>query len=196
MGQYLQSFSSSSIPFYERFYIGGENTIRGFDIRSITPLAILSTPLYDEYGNPVIDTQTGLPKSNLQLVPVGGDTMGIFNFEYRVPIAGPLSLAAFYDVGLTRVTREGSLGNYGASKLEIIDSINNAIRGSTGVEVQFVLPVVNAPFRLIFAYNPQRLDKTINVGNVPGRIREPSSDIKFTVGNFGNRPRESAAAEG
>jgi outer membrane protein insertion porin family len=182
MGQYLQSFSSSSIPFYERFYIGGENTIRGFDIRSITPLAILSTPLYDEYGNPVIDTQTGLPKSNLQLVPVGGDTMGIFNFEYRVPIAGPLSLAAFYDVGLTRVTREGSLGNYGASKLEIIDSINNAIRGSTGVEVQFVLPVVNAPFRLIFAYNPQRLDKTINVGNVPGRIREPSSDIKFTVG--------------
>ena len=182
MGQYLQSYGSSSIPFYERFFIGGENSIRGFDIRSISPLAILSTPLYDQYGNPVIDTQTGLAKSVPNLIPIGGDTMGVFNFEYRIPIAGPLSIAAFYDMGLARVTRKESLGSFGASNIDIIDSINNAIRSSTGAEVQFVLPVVNAPFRLIFAFNPQKLDETINVGNLPYRIVEPSSDIKFTVG--------------
>jgi len=27
---------------------------------------------------------------------------------------------------------------------------------STGVEVRFFMPVLNVPFRLIFAYNPQR----------------------------------------
>jgi outer membrane protein assembly factor BamA len=85
-------------------------------------------------------------------------------------------------MGVTRVTRKKSLGNFGASTVDIIDHVNNAIRGSTGVEVQFVLPVVSAPFRLIFAYNPQRLDGIINVGNRPYQLAEPSSDIKFTVG--------------
>jgi len=181
-GQYIQAYNNSSIPFYERFFIGGENTIRGFDIRSISPLAIVSKPLFDQYGNPVIDPRTGLPRSIPNLLPVGGDTMGVFNFEYRIPIAGPLSVAAFYDMGVSRVTFKESLGSFGTSTVEIIDSINNKIRSSTGAEVQFVLPVVNAPFRLIFAFNPQRLDETVNVANRPYFIREPRGDIKFTVG--------------
>jgi outer membrane protein insertion porin family len=182
MGQYIQSYADSSIPFYSRFFIGGENTIRGFDIRSISPLAIINTPLYDQEGNPIIDPQTGLTTVVPNITPVGGDTLGIFNFEYRIPIAGPLSIAAFYDMGFTRVTRKESLGKFGASTIDIVDSVNNAIRGSTGIEVQFVLPVVSAPFRLIFAVNPQKLDQTINVGNRPFRLHEPASDIKFTVG--------------
>ena len=35
---------------------------------------------------------------------------------------------------------------------------------STGLEVRFFMPVLNVPFRLIFAYNPQRagvLDNTL-----------------------------------
>src|SRR5262249_1360484 len=30
---------------------------------------------------------------------VGGDTRLLFNFEYRIPIAGPVSLAGFFDAG-------------------------------------------------------------------------------------------------
>ena len=33
-------------------------------------------------------------------------------------------------------------------------------RGSTGLELQVFLPVVNAPFRIYWAYNPLRLDQT------------------------------------
>jgi outer membrane protein insertion porin family len=33
------------------------------------------------------------------LTPVGGDTQLLYNFEYRVPIAGPLAVALFMDVG-------------------------------------------------------------------------------------------------
>ena len=182
LGQFVQSYRGSSVPFYERFFIGGENTIRGFDIRSISPLAIISTPQFDSAGNPIIDFKTGLPSIARNIIPIGGDTVGIFNFEYRIPIAGPLSIAAFYDMGLARVTRSESLGSFGASSVDLIDVTNNTIRGSTGVEVQFILPVVSAPFRLIFAYNPQTLDDQITVGNTSIYLREPRSDVKFTVG--------------
>jgi len=80
-----------------------------------------------------------------------------------MPIAGPLTVAAFYDAGLARVSRKIKFGAFGTGSIDVIHSTNNAIRSSTGMEVQFVLPVVSAPFRLIFSYNPQ-------------------SDVKFTVG--------------
>ena len=40
----------------------------------------------------------------------------------------------------------------------------NDFKTSTGLEVRFFMPVLNVPFRLIFAYNPQRggvLDNTL-----------------------------------
>jgi outer membrane protein insertion porin family len=182
IGQHIRSYNDSTVAFFDRFFIGGETTIRGFDIRSISPLAIISTPVYDLHGNPIIDFQTGLPRVISSLTPVGGDTVGIFNFEYRIPIAGPLSVAGFYDAGINRVSAEGSLGGFGTSKVDIVGSTNNVVRGSTGVEIQFVLPVVSAPFRLIFAYNPQVLKDVIIVGRKAVFIEEPRHDIKFTVG--------------
>jgi outer membrane protein insertion porin family len=182
IGQYSQAYGNSSIPFFERFFIGGENTIRGFDIRSISPLAISSTPQYDTNGRPLIDLKTGLRKVNSTIISIGGDTTGILNFEYRIPIAGPLSVAAFYDTGISHVSRTQSLGNFGASRIDIVDSTNNAFRSSTGLEVQFILPVVSAPIRLIFAYNPMILSDTIMVGSTPLSLKEPRKDIKFSVG--------------
>ncbi|MBN1567306.1 MAG: outer membrane protein assembly factor BamA [Acidobacteria bacterium] len=182
LGEYIQAYSNSSVPFFDRFYIGGENTIRGFDIRSISPLAISRTPLFDVQGNPIIDLKTGLPRIAESLIPLGGDTVGVFNFEYRIPIAGPLSIAAFYDMGLNRVSRKIPGSTLGVGSVDIIHSTNNAIRSSTGLEVQFVLPVVSAPFRLIFAYNPQYLDESVTVSNYTYRLTEPRKDIKFTVG--------------
>jgi outer membrane protein insertion porin family len=182
IGSYIQAYGNSSVPFFDRFFSGGEDSIRGFDIRSVSPLAISSTPLLDAQGHPIIDLKTGLPAVTSNIIPVGGDTLGIFNFEYRVPIAGPLSMSAFYDAGLDHVSRNQSLGNFGVDKVQVIDVTNNQVRGSTGVELQFILPVVSAPFRLIFAYNPQILDTSVLVGTQTLHIKEPRHDIKFTVG--------------
>ncbi len=182
MGEYIQAYGNSSIPFFDRFFIGGETTIRGFDIRSISPLAISSTPALDAQKNPIIDQNTGLPRVDRGIISVGGDTMAIFNGEYRIPIAGPLSMSAFYDVGLSRVSRPGSLGSFGTSTIQLLPQTNNVVRGSTGIEVQFLLPVVSAPFRLIFAYNPQIFEGTVLVGTTPITAREPRHDIKFTIG--------------
>ncbi|MDR0310139.1 MAG: outer membrane protein assembly factor BamA [Acidobacteriota bacterium] len=182
--QYVQSYGRSVVPFFDRFFIGGEDTIRGFDIRSISPIAVTSTPQFDFYGNPIIDPKTGLPQT-LESSPfaVGGDSMGVFNFEYRIPIAGPLMMAGFYDIGVTRAMRKSSMGDFGGSSVNIVDGTNSKLRGSTGVEIQFTLPVVNAPFRLIFAYNPQRLSGSITTPNgAVYTLNEPKRDIKFTVG--------------
>jgi outer membrane protein insertion porin family len=182
-GEYVAAFGGSTVPFFDRFFIGGETTIRGFDIRSVSPLVITSTKSLDANGNPVIDYKTGLAKVTNSIDPIGGDTMGLFNGEYRIRIAGPLSMALFYDVGISTVLDKSQLGVFGTSITNsLVESSNRVVRGSTGLEISFMVPMVNAPFRLIFAYNPQVYRESVKVGLVPINIAEPRHDIKFTIG--------------
>jgi outer membrane protein insertion porin family len=39
-----------------------------------------------------------------------------------------------------------------------LPNTNYVVRMSTGLELQVILPMVNAPFRLYYAYNPLRVD--------------------------------------
>ncbi len=76
-------------------------------------------------------------------------------------------------------------------------------RASTGLEIQVVLPIVNAPFRVYWAYNPLRLntniapDPLVNPAFFPNQATyqsaifafgtarpysEPARTIRFTVG--------------
>jgi outer membrane protein insertion porin family len=183
VGQYVKTFKNSTVPFFDRFFIGGETTIRGFDIRSISPLAVTATRALDTQGNPIIDLNSGLARIDRSINPIGGDITGLLNAEYRIPIAGPLTVAAFFDIGMTSVTDQSVLGVFGNTTTNTLIKASNYVpRSSTGVEISFMLPMVNAPFRLIFAYNPQIFDKYVMVGTVPFGIREPRRDIKFTVG--------------
>ncbi|MEE8584131.1 MAG: hypothetical protein V3T83_04695, partial [Acidobacteriota bacterium] len=69
--------------------------------------------------------------------------------------------------------------------IDLVDSTNNVWRMSTGAEIQFMMPVVNQPFRLILAYNPIRLTTDLLLQGRRLMIEEPSSNVKFTVGfNF------------
>ncbi len=112
------------VPIYERFFLGDEFTIRGYNVRSISPV----TPL-DNYitsrnvvlatnvtGTPnvipglpsnlaSIGTFTGATGSNVATLPrvytaTGADTQVLGNFEYRIPVVGRTVQAALYvDVG-------------------------------------------------------------------------------------------------
>jgi outer membrane protein insertion porin family len=44
--------------------------------------------------------------------------------------------------------------------LKPVAGTNWTVRMSTGLELQVMLPVINAPFRIYWAYNPLRLDTT------------------------------------
>ena len=48
----------------------------------------------------------------------------------------------------------------------------SAFKTSTGAEVRFFMPVLNVPFRLIFAYNPQR-------GGVLNNSLQPQKAFQF-----------------
>src|SRR5207302_9896058 len=59
-----------------------------------------------------------------------------------------------------------SLGNVlmplPSQDLQVLGSTNWRPRMSTGLELQMFLPVINAPFRIYWAYNPMRLDSPAN----------------------------------
>jgi outer membrane protein insertion porin family len=125
----------NGVPIYERFYLGDEFTIRGYNVRSISPLVPLdafitsqnvtvsSTALGDAtavQGLPTnlvnqlvaLGTFTGSTGNNsLQISRdfrfLGGDTQLLGNFEYRIPIFGPIQLAAFADIGSAFNLRSG-----------------------------------------------------------------------------------------
>jgi len=40
---YINGFGGKEIPPYSRFYMGGEDDIRGYDIRSISPVTFIPT---------------------------------------------------------------------------------------------------------------------------------------------------------
>lgn len=112
------------IPIFERFFLGDEFTIRGYNVRSISPIAPVDTfitsrnvkiattasgPITEVTGIPSSAAQigvfTGSSGSNIASLPrsftsVGGDTQILGNFEYRIPIiSDTVSLAAFADIG-------------------------------------------------------------------------------------------------
>jgi outer membrane protein insertion porin family len=112
------------VPIFERFFLGDEFSVRGYNVRSITPLAPLDTFVTSRNvviasngsGAPVavpgvpaslanIGVFTGPTGANVaqlpgSFTPVGGDTQLLGNFEYRIPIIGrTVSLAAFADIG-------------------------------------------------------------------------------------------------
>ena len=109
---------------------------------------------------------------------------GLKHIQLALMLTGFIvGISLFYDVGISTVLDKSGLGVFGASTTNtLIESSNRAVRSSTGLEISFMLPMVNAPFRLIFAYNPQAYRATVMAGLTPISIMEPRHDIKFTIG--------------
>ena len=63
--------------------------------------------------------------------------------------------------------------------IELQDQTNIIWRASTGVELQFLLPVINQPFRLIFAYNPLIMDTNVEVQGIRFPLTEPRKKCKI-----------------
>jgi outer membrane protein insertion porin family len=92
----------------------------------------------------------------------------VANFEYRIPIFGPVTLALFFDAGVDRLL-QGSQLQLNPDRVQQLNSQfpeaafpdralvaagTQKVRSSTGLEIQVLMPVVNAPFRVYWAYNP------------------------------------------
>ena len=107
-------------PVQPLLHAGGENDIRGFNIWGISPFVYVPTSATVNVLNNdgTQRMQKGLNSSGVrsvqrhvtqnipvyQLVSPGGDASAVANFEYRIPIIGPVTLAAFFtDAGVDRL---------------------------------------------------------------------------------------------
>jgi outer membrane protein insertion porin family len=145
--EYIHAFAGSEeLPIFEKLFLGGEYSIRGFDIRTVGPQA----------SNGIV---------------LGGNKSVLLNVEELISIAGPVRLVLFYDAGEVEQGPEPIRppafvldGNPLITTIKPGSSFNwRDFKTSTGAEIRFFMPVLNVPFRLIFAYNPQRkgvLDNT------------------------------------
>ena len=57
----------------------------------------------------------------------------------------------------------------------VIAAGTQATRMSTGIEIQVLMPVVNAPFRIYWAYNPLRVDLNLQPPIVADRSYFPNA---------------------
>ena len=73
-GGYGFGFGDERLPVFERFFLGGPNSIRSFKTRQISPT--------DEFGT-----------------RIGGTTEVLGNVEYLIPLPFDIRLAAFFDIG-------------------------------------------------------------------------------------------------
>jgi outer membrane protein assembly factor BamA len=173
-----QSNGSRDLPIFERLFLGGEFNIRGFDLRTIGPT----------------DPQTGLV--------LGGNKTLLINLEESITIAPQVRLIFFFDAGQVR-----DFGQRFGWKETITEPLAvplpllidpyapgvglsdpsvprptrvytaSAFKSSTGAEVRFFMPVLNVPFRLIFAYDPSRagvLDSSLQ--------KQKAFQFRFAVG--------------
>lgn len=68
--------SSNEVPFYDRYYLGGPDSLRGFDFREASP------------RDPAVPSE-----------PIGGNSFAFASLEYTFQLAPQLAVATFYDWG-------------------------------------------------------------------------------------------------
>ena len=215
MTSVLTGYGGRVAPPFTRTFIGGEQDVRGFEIWGITPIAFIPTTasipvLNDDGTNRTQRVVTGGVSSQAgvyatvpgyQLITPGGDAQVIVNFEYRIPIVpGMVTLAPFFDAGVNKIllsrqlTLESShiagLNNQFpqagfVNQVKIVPGTQRP-RASTGIELQVMLPIVQAPFRVYFAYNPSVVRQYLQPPLVADRALYPNyATFANSVASFG-----------
>ena len=200
---FLTGYGGRVPPPFRRSFMGGENDIRGFEIFSIVPMAWIpdtaTVPVLN--GDGTLRQQIVIREGIEQLVPVtqtvpifrlnfpGGDTRMVYNLEYRIPLFGPVTVAPFFDIGFNKILLKnqvrlnaGRVAELNAQfpqvgferRIRIIPETQK-MRASTGVELQVMMPVVNAPFRFYWAYNPLRVNTFLRTPIVADRSSFPNA---------------------
>jgi outer membrane protein insertion porin family len=77
-------FSDSEIPVYDRYRLGGERSLRGFEYYSVLPR-----------------TESGRYFTTPAGARVGGDRYAQLNLEFQIKLGGPIKFILFSDIGNT-----------------------------------------------------------------------------------------------
>lgn len=138
---YIRPINDSELFPQQRFFTGGENSVRGFRRRSLTVIDAAGRLAFDERG-----------------FILGGDFQLQLNLEYHILAGGPFRVVLFTDAGgtfnldggLDAFVRleDGSRGPAGDLGFDI-----SRLRYTAGIELRVLIPLFGAPLRFIYATN-------------------------------------------
>jgi outer membrane protein insertion porin family len=185
-------YGGQEVPPFSRFYMGGEQDIRGFDIRAISPVTFIpeqtaQTIIYHDPTSGGALRSFTVPVLTYVATLPGGDLQGFGNAEYRIPIFGSIVGTSFFlDAGTDGVLRRSALqlnsagfnnllspnlfpdatappplGSSLTRQLALAPGTNFRLRSSAGIEFVVQLPIIQAPFRIYYAYNVRRLHQEL-----------------------------------
>jgi outer membrane protein insertion porin family len=151
-----------------------------------TNVTYLDPSQLNQFGQPTPVTRSF---NVLEFVPIrpGGDAQAISNLEYRIPlIKNYVTLSLFNDFGVVGIVNQSGLQlDPGATallqqqypnadfpcpgpncvqiprNLQIAPGTNFHPHTSAGLEIGFQIPIIQAPFRIYYAYNYLRFDRTV-----------------------------------
>jgi len=90
----------SGIPFFDRFFLGGPDDVRGFEFRQVGPK----------------DTERNESGGLTTLDNIGGNSFGFFSVEYTFKLSDGMRLAVFYDLGFVNPDAgDFSFSNYNSN---------------------------------------------------------------------------------
>ena len=149
---YAVQVGSTPLPVFERFQLGGEQSMRGFSQGAVVPLHPKTNIVFtDDFGR-----------------VLGGNKFFVINVEYQFLTIGPATLLAFVDFG----------NNYYDS--QSFDLTN--LRYAFGGELRVFLPIFQAPLRFIYAINPNPVQPLDQYGFPLANLTEKPSGFTFSIG--------------
>lgn len=94
---------SDRVPYFDRMFLGGPSSLRGFEFREVGPkdqVGLKTQPDPDGFGSaPDPDGPDVAPTYE----PIGGNSYAMGSIEYTFEVVNPLRLAVFYDIGYVNV---------------------------------------------------------------------------------------------
>ena len=144
-GVVKESGDSEFVPIEERFYLGGPNTLRGFEFRDVSPKSGL-VPLDPELAD------SGIGRRPFE---IGGKTYGMFSAEYTIGFTEGFHGAIFYDGGFVNK----AAGDFSMDRVEAYGEFlgepvllgwnNSGWNDNVGVGIR--ISVMGTPLRLDYA---------------------------------------------
>jgi len=168
------SRSSQGVPIYERYFLGGINTIRGFQLFSLGPKVNV--------------LQTQEPNAFLSQFNIGGNLQLILNTEIEFPIFAAVQIKGviFFDAGNAYNTEarwcQNSQQHTGLpSQVDPCTALQSSWLGSAGNVFANLRTSVGFGFRWFSPIGPLRFEWGIPLNKLP--FEDPLA-FESTTGNF------------
>jgi outer membrane protein insertion porin family len=166
---YVSSRSALGVPIYERYFLGGINTIRGYQLFSLGPKVNI--------------LQTQDPNADLVPFNIGGNLQLIGNFEIEFPILPQVQIkgVVFFDAGNAYNTEAKWCSNVSHSNIPSVSDPCNLLVGGWGGVFGNLRTSVGFGFRWFSPIGPLRFEWGIPINKLP---TEDPIVFEFTIGNF------------